>query len=111
MEWWLPHACTQLNSTCTHACESAASPPAPPSPKFSWDNVKSDKDREFYLGHSVKALAGRWQKNKDVYWCAACACTAHLMVPKDALERRRSLLPGAVLGMLSLVSLAPHAPY
>lgn len=30
--------------------------------QFSWDNVKADKDREYYLGHSVKALAGRWQK-------------------------------------------------
>jgi len=32
--------------------------------EFSWENVKSDKDREYYLGHSVKALAGRWQKGK-----------------------------------------------
>ena len=30
--------------------------------QFNWENVKNDKDREFYLGHSVKALAGRWQK-------------------------------------------------
>jgi hypothetical protein len=30
--------------------------------EFNWDNVKADKDREFYLGHSVKALTGRWQK-------------------------------------------------
>eukprot|EP01025_Chloroclados_australasicus_P012948 TRINITY_DN16195_c0_g1_i1.p2 TRINITY_DN16195_c0_g1~~TRINITY_DN16195_c0_g1_i1.p2 ORF type:complete len:275 (+),score=21.41 TRINITY_DN16195_c0_g1_i1:209-1033(+) len=36
--------------------------------QFSWDQVKSDKDREYYLGHSVKALTGRWQKGKDVYW-------------------------------------------
>ena len=26
--------------------------------QFSWDSVKSDRDREYYLGHSVKALAG-----------------------------------------------------
>jgi hypothetical protein len=30
--------------------------------QFNWENVKSDKDREFYLGHSVKASVGRWQK-------------------------------------------------
>ena len=36
--------------------------------EFSWDNVKADKDREFYLGHSVKATTGRWQKGKDVFW-------------------------------------------
>ena len=35
---------------------------------FKWENVKADKDREYYLGHSVKALQGRWQKGKDVYW-------------------------------------------
>lgn len=32
--------------------------------QFNWDSVKSDKDREFYLGHSVKATTGRWQKGK-----------------------------------------------
>lgn len=36
--------------------------------QFNWDSVKTDKDREFYLGHSVKASVGRWQKNKDIFW-------------------------------------------
>ncbi|KAK9802778.1 hypothetical protein WJX73_002172 [Symbiochloris irregularis] len=36
--------------------------------QFNWDAVKADKDREFYLGHSVKATTGRWQKGKDVFW-------------------------------------------
>lgn len=36
--------------------------------QFNWEAVKGDKDREYYLGHSVKALTGRWQKGKDVYW-------------------------------------------
>lgn len=36
--------------------------------QFSWDNVKADRDREYYLGHSVKAVTGRWQNGKDVYW-------------------------------------------
>ncbi|EOQ99802.1 hypothetical protein E3P89_01477 [Wallemia ichthyophaga] len=35
---------------------------------FSWNAVKEDKHREYYLGHSVKAAAGRWQKNKDIHW-------------------------------------------
>ena len=30
--------------------------------QFNWESVKADKDREFYLGHSVKATTGRWQK-------------------------------------------------
>ena len=33
---------------------------------FSWDTVKSDKDRECYLGHSLMAPTGRWQEGKDI---------------------------------------------
>lgn len=38
--------------------------------QFNWEEVRASqsKDREYYLGHSVKALTGRWQKGKDVYW-------------------------------------------
>ena len=32
--------------------------------QFNWESVKGDKDREFYLGHSVKATTGRWQKGE-----------------------------------------------
>ncbi|KZT57303.1 hypothetical protein CALCODRAFT_550484 [Calocera cornea HHB12733] len=35
---------------------------------FKWTDVVQDKDRENYLGHSVNAPAGRWQKNKDIHW-------------------------------------------
>lgn len=30
--------------------------------EFSWDDVKVDKHRENYIGHSIKAAVGRWQK-------------------------------------------------
>lgn len=30
--------------------------------EFKWDDVKNDKYRENYLGHSVHAAVGRWQK-------------------------------------------------
>ncbi len=30
--------------------------------QFNWDDVKEDKNHQSYLGHSVKAPIGRWQK-------------------------------------------------
>ncbi|CAA2970636.1 Hypothetical predicted protein [Olea europaea subsp. europaea] len=32
--------------------------------QFSWEDVKAEKHRENYLGHSLKAPVGRWQKGR-----------------------------------------------
>jgi len=36
--------------------------------QFKWDDVKNDKYRENYLGHSVMAAVGKWTKFKDPTW-------------------------------------------
>jgi hypothetical protein len=59
--------------------------------QFSWDSVKSDQQREFYLGHSVKAATGRWQKGKDIFWYQKEKDPLHSLSNEDAIAQERAM--------------------
>ncbi|KAK9844308.1 hypothetical protein WJX74_000631 [Apatococcus lobatus] len=69
--------------------------------QFNWESVKGDKDREFYLGHSVKATTGRWQKGKDVFWYTREKKDegGHLELERQAVKQREEDLMLEAMGM------------
>ena len=72
--------------------------------QFSWENVKNDAHRENYLGASVHAPVGRWQKGRDLLWYtrergAAARAAPEIQDEQAEIRMREDALMREALGL------------
>ncbi|XP_037538245.1 multiple myeloma tumor-associated protein 2 isoform X2 [Nematolebias whitei] len=68
--------------------------------QFNWDDVKVDKHRENYLGNSLMAPVGRWQKGKDLTWYSKDKKTGKTLSKEDELAAVRAAEEEALMAAL-----------